>query len=109
MAVVAKTDIQTLTKQLIQEKLNILENIKQEYVSIDPSLLSERFVTELKTKLNHMNLSQKDIANDGIPISLEDLENIVQRFDSLDKTLSEPKASKVNSSTRKENCSMKRT
>lgn len=109
MAVVAKTDIQTLTKQLILEKLNIVDKIKQEYVSINPSILSERFVTEFETKLNEMNVPHDDLSNEEHPISLDEFENIIERFDSLDKILSESKASKTNNITRKEICSMKRT
>lgn len=109
MAVVAKKDIQTLTKQLLQEKVNILENIKQEYVAIDPSFLSTRFVIEVETKLNQMQAPHKNIPTEDIPISLDDLEKIADRFDSLDKRLSESKTSKTSTIVRKENCSMKRT
>lgn len=109
MAVVAKTDIQTLTKQLIEEKLNILENMKQECVSIDPSFLTEGFVTEFETKLDHINLLETFASDEEISISSDELENIVQRFDSLDKLLSESKAQKTINIARKENCSIKRT
>lgn len=109
MAVVAKKDIQTLTKQLIQEKVNILENIKQEYVVIDPSFLSANFALEVETKLNQMHTLQKNNPNEEIRISLDDLEKIVERFDIIDRKLSETKVLKTNTVARKENCNMKRT
>lgn len=107
MAVVAKKDIQTLTKQLIQEKNNILEHIKQEYVVIDSSLLSASFVREVECKLKQMHTPHKMVSNEEIPISLDDLEKIVERFDVIDRKLSDLKVQKPNT-TRKENCSMKR-
>lgn len=108
MAVVAKKDIQTLTKQLIQEKLNILENIRQEYVVIDPEFSSERFAKEFETKINRINESQEDTLTDINPISLDELEMVVERFDSLDRILSESKGSKTSNLARNENHSMKR-
>lgn len=109
MAVVAKKDIQTLTKQLIQEKVNILENIKQEFVVVDPSFLSANFAVEVETKLNQMHTPQKDSPNERNPFSLDALEQIVDRFDSIERKLSESKVPKTNPIVRKENCSMKRT
>lgn len=109
MAVVAKKDIQTLTKQLIQEKDNIFENIKQEFVAIEPSFLSAFFFKEVETKLNQIQKPQIHISSEEIPISLDDEEKIVERFESLDKRLLESKAIKTNTIVRKENCSMKRT
>lgn len=109
MAVVAKKDIQTLTKQLIQEKVNILGNIKQEYVEIDPTFLSANFVLEVETKLNQMHTPQENQSNEEILISLDDLEKIIERFDVVDRKLSESKVPKSNTIAQKENCSMKRT
>lgn len=109
MAVVAKKDIQTLTKQLIEEKVNILENIKQEFVVIDPSFLSASFAVEVETKLKQMHTPQEDDINGRIPFSLDALEQIVERFDVIDRKLSEPKVPKTNTIVRKENCNMKRT
>lgn len=110
MAVVAKKDIQTLTKQLILDKNNILENIKQEYIVIDPALLSENFSTDYKTKLSQLNAIHNDetMSDERNSIPLDELETIVERFDNLDKKLSELKAPKAATITRKENSSMKR-
>lgn len=108
MAVVAKKDIQTLTKQLNQEKCNILGIIKQEHVVIDPSFSRENFSIELESKLHRMIENQKDSSNDTNSISLDELELMVERFDSLDKRLSEPKISKPNTVARKENSTIKR-
>lgn len=109
MAVVAKKDIQTLTKQLIQEKDNILESIKQQFVEIDPSFLSASFAVEVETKLKQMHTPQKDSSNERVLFSLEAFEQIVDRFDTIDRKLSESKVPKTNTTVRKENCSMKRT
>lgn len=109
MAVVAKKDIQTLTKQLIQKKVDILENIQQEYVVVDPSLLGANFASEVENKLNQMHTLKKISSDEDIPISLDGLEKIVERFDVIEKKLSEPKPSKTNTIARKESCSLKRT
>lgn len=108
MAVIAKTDIQTLTKQLNLEKCNISESIKAEYVPIDPSFLNESFVLELDAKMKYLKITQKNTPNAEVPISLDELENMVGRFDGLDKMFSESKASKISNTTRKEVSTMKR-
>lgn len=107
MAIVAKRDIEILTKQLVHEKRRILETIRNEYIEIDPALLHQNIVQELEEKINKVN---KPIESpDESSISLDDCEAIFGRFDALDKQLAEPKPVLPPPNVRKENQSgMKR-
>lgn len=110
MAVVAKKDIEILTQQLLHERRNILETIKQEYIEIDPALLHANFVQEFEEKMSKINESH-DGSIDDVPISLDDVEAIVSRFDGLDKKLTDtkpPPPPPINTTIRKENHGMKR-
>lgn len=110
MAVVAKKDIEILTQQLLHERRNILDTIKQEYIEIDPALLHANFVQEFEEKMSKINESH-DGSIDDVQISLDDVEAIVSRFDGLDKKLTDtkpPPPPPINTTIRKENHGMKR-
>lgn len=90
MAVVAKKDIDILTKQLLYAKCEILEVIRCEHITIDSSLLYEHFVPKFEAKLNKTKESRSVSINDECDtVSLVDIEDIVRRFDILDKSLQE--------------------
>lgn len=107
MAVVAKKDIEILTKQLLYEKCKILETIQNEYIEIDPALLHQNIVQELEEKMNKIN-QPAEITQDEPSISLDDCEAIFERLDNLDEQLTEPKAPIPHSNVRKESHGMKR-
>lgn len=107
MAVVAKKDIESLTKQLRHEKFQILEAIKKEYVEIEPSILCDVFVQEIDKKLRQVfeaHLDTGEAVEEDVTISLNDVEAIASRFDNLEKKLLETKAVPKN----KENHNVKR-
>lgn len=113
MAVVAKKDIENLTKQVLNEKRNILETIKHEHIQIDSSLLHENFVPEFTKKLNKIIEPQLELVDGESPISLNDMEAIISRFDKIDKMVSTTKTPNTynpvgNVTVRRENYGIKR-
>lgn len=113
MAVVAKKDIENLTKQVLNQKRDILEAIEQEHVQIDSSLLHENFFPEFSQKSNKIIEPQLELINGEPLISLNDMEALICRFDELDKVLSTSKILSANNNmastaVRKENHSIKR-
>lgn len=102
MALVAKKDIEILTKQLLRDKLIVFETIGQNHVEIDPSLRNEIFLMEFKNKMCKIKQTKND-SNDMHHISIDEAEAITNRFDNLDKKLAEWKAPTTNVNTRKEN------
>lgn len=108
MAVVAKKDIEILTKQVLSRKDDILETIKREHIKIDPTLLPEHFLPKFEQKLHELSARERSSGDEDFEcISLEDVENICHRFDMLDKKLQEPKASAATSSTASHNITFK--
>lgn len=113
MAVVAKKDIENLTKQVLNQKRDILEAIEQEHVQIDSSLLHEKFFPEFTQKSNKIIEPQLELINGEPLISLNDMEALIRRFDELDKVLSTSKIfiannNLANTAVRKENHGIKR-
>lgn len=87
MAVVAKKDIENLTKQVLIEKRNIFQTIQSEHIQIDSSLLYEHFVPKFTQKLNKVIEPQLELSVGESAISLNDMETIINQIDSLDKNL----------------------
>lgn len=89
MSIVSKQDIEILTKQVLEQKYDILNAIKRNHVEIDPSLLRQNFLAEFESKLNKLNTQNESESDECSPISLDDFESIFQQLDNFDKKLGE--------------------
>lgn len=95
--IIAKKDIEILTKQVLNQKYDIFECIKCEHIKVDPSLLPEQFIPTFEQKLHKVKGSCMEYTDHAhTAISLDDMENFIQRIDILDKNLQEPKTSAAN-------------
>lgn len=107
MAVIAKKDIEILTRQVVEQEKDILDTIKREHIEIDSALLNEEFMPKIQKKLGQIiGTELKESINEN-GISLGDMEIIVRRFDILEKKICEQK-SIVPNVARKENHVLKR-
>lgn len=96
--IVAKKDIEILTKQVLNRKCYIFKCMKCEHTKVDPSLLPEQFIPAFEQKLHKVKGSCMEYTDHThTAVSLDDMENFVQMFDILDKNLQEPKSSAANS------------
>lgn len=96
---VAKKDIEILTTQILNEKCDILECLKLEHIQIDSSLLPDQFFQKFEKELNKITeLCLIYSGDERNFISLDDIEDVAQSFDILDKSLQEPKTSATNNS-----------
>lgn len=87
-SVVSKSDIEALTKQVSNDKINIWNVIYREHNEIDPSLLCDRLNEEYTAKINKINESHlSDNQDDDQIISLDDFEFYFSKLDEIDKKL----------------------
>lgn len=91
MSLVSKSDIEVLTKQVLDQKRNILETIQRNHIEIDPSLLRQHFSAEFESKMEKLNEQNISMVEDGSPISLDEFNEIFQILDAIDKELTDPK------------------
>lgn len=103
MAHVSKIDVEILTTQVLKRKCEILEYLKSEHTNIDPSLQSEFFLPHFEQKLHKTEqlLSDNQNVKNIVILNLDVIEEVLQRYDILEKHLQEPKASTI-ISTRKD-------
>lgn len=94
---VAKKDIEILAKQILNEKCDILECLKVEHIQIDSSLLPDQFSQKFEQELHRITELCLIYTDDERNfITLDDIEDVAQSFDILDKSLQEPKTSTTN-------------
>lgn len=94
---IAKNDIEILTTQILNDKCDILSCLKLEHIQIDSSLLPDQFFQKFGQDLLRITELCPIYTDDERNItSLDDIEDVAQSFDILDKSLQEPKTSATN-------------
>lgn len=86
-----KEDIEILTKQFIEQRREILDTIKREHIKIDTSLLNEEFLPKIEQKIQQITETEEKNSIHENGILLEDMEDTIRRFDSLEKKIFEQK------------------
>lgn len=90
-AVVAKKDIEILTKEVLNKHIEILETIQNEHLEIDSSLLQDNFVPEYERKIQKIACPISQLQDQESFITLTETEMIQRGFDNLDRKISETK------------------